>query len=65
MHIKTTLRYYFFALQMAKIPELEHILLVRLWKTRHAPTLLVGMQNSTTMEGNLVTSTKTTHPFTL
>ena len=47
MQIKTTLRFHLTTVKMAKIKNLSDIL-VRMWRKRNTPPLLVGLQACTT-----------------
>jgi hypothetical protein len=66
MQIKTSLRFHLIPFRMAKIKNSgEKQMLVRLWRKRNTPPLLVGLQTgTTTMEKCLVVLQKIGHSTT-
>jgi hypothetical protein len=62
MQIKTTLRFHFMPLRMAKIKFRLQQMLVRMWRRRNSPPLLVGLQAGvTTLEISLEVPQKNGH----
>ena len=66
MQIKTTLRFRLIPVRMAKIKKLRwQQMLVRMWRKRNTPPLLVGLQAcTTTLEISLMVPQKTGHSTT-